>query len=76
MHWRGHSVDMNSRAVYTDVVAEVRAELSEHVERAVGGGIAPDRIILDPGSASPRARRTTGPWSAGWTRCTRSAGRC
>ncbi len=49
MHWRGHSVDMNSRAVYDDVVAEVRYELSEHVERAVSGGIALDRIILDPG---------------------------
>jgi dihydropteroate synthase len=49
MHWRGHSVDMNSRAVYEDVVAEVRYELSEHVERAVDGGIALDRIILDPG---------------------------
>ncbi|MBS2966116.1 dihydropteroate synthase [Actinocrinis puniceicyclus] len=49
MHWRGHSVDMNSRAVYGDVVAEVRRELAERVERAVGGGIAPDRIILDPG---------------------------
>jgi dihydropteroate synthase len=49
MHWRGHSVYMNSRAVYEDVVAEVRYELSEHVERAVDGGIALDRIILDPG---------------------------
>ncbi|HEU5428933.1 MAG TPA: dihydropteroate synthase [Actinocrinis sp.] len=49
MHWRGHSADMNSRAVYRDVVTEVRRELAEHVERAVGGGIAPDRIVLDPG---------------------------
>jgi len=49
MHWRGHSADMNSRAVYGDVVAEVRRELAELVERAVGGGIAPDRIVLDPG---------------------------
>ncbi len=49
MHWRGHSVDMNSRAVYGDVVAEVRYELSESLERAVDGGISPDRIILDPG---------------------------
>ncbi|MGH6655758.1 MAG: dihydropteroate synthase [Actinocrinis sp.] len=49
MHWRGHSVDMNSRAVYVDVVAEVRAELAGHVERAVDGGVAVDRIILDPG---------------------------
>ncbi|HEU5355735.1 MAG TPA: dihydropteroate synthase [Actinocrinis sp.] len=49
MHWRGHSVDMNSRAVYGDVVAEVRRELAQSVARAVEGGIAPDRIVLDPG---------------------------
>ena len=28
MHWRGHSADMYGPAVYTDVVAEVRAELA------------------------------------------------
>jgi dihydropteroate synthase len=49
MHWRGHSVDMNDRAVYADVVAEVRGELSASLERAVAGGVAADRIVLDPG---------------------------
>jgi dihydropteroate synthase len=49
MHWRGHSVDMNSRALYDDVVADVARELSAQVDRAVAGGIDPDRIVLDPG---------------------------
>jgi dihydropteroate synthase len=49
MHWRGQSIDMNNRAVYDDVVAEVVAELRQALERAVAGGIAPERIVLDPG---------------------------
>ncbi|QHY97313.1 Dihydropteroate synthase 1 [Streptomyces sp. S4.7] len=49
MHWRGFSQDMNSRAVYTDVVAEVVAELRERMEAVVAGGIAPERLVVDPG---------------------------
>ncbi len=49
MHWRGHSVDMQSRAVYSDVVAEVTDELGRRYEAAVEGGIEPERIVLDPG---------------------------
>ena len=49
MHWRGHSVDMQSRAVYDDVVADVVAELSQRAGELVGAGIAADRIVLDPG---------------------------
>ncbi|MFR9676078.1 dihydropteroate synthase [Streptomyces sp. TR06-5] len=49
MHWRGRSVDMNDRAVYTDVVSEVIAELRGAVDDAVAGGIAPERIVVDPG---------------------------
>ncbi|MFC7219563.1 dihydropteroate synthase [Streptomyces polyrhachis] len=49
MHWRGQSVDMNDRAVYGDTVAEVTAELARSVEAAVAGGIAPERIVVDPG---------------------------
>ncbi|MFG2529115.1 dihydropteroate synthase [Streptomyces sp. NPDC048516] len=49
MHWRGQSIDMNNRAVYGDVVAEVVDELARSVERAVAGGIDPDRIVIDPG---------------------------
>ncbi|MFJ5549321.1 dihydropteroate synthase [Streptomyces sp. NPDC093225] len=49
MHWRGFSADMNSRAVYTDVVAEVTAELRARMDAVIEGGIAPDRLVIDPG---------------------------
>ena len=49
MHWRGHSVDMNSKAIYSDVVEEVKAELMEQVGKALAAGIAKEKIILDPG---------------------------
>jgi dihydropteroate synthase len=49
MHWRGHSADMQSRAVYDDVVADVVGELSRRADQLVAAGIAADRIVLDPG---------------------------
>ncbi len=49
MHWRGHSRVMRQLAVYGDVVKDVRAELRERVDEALAVGIAPDRIVLDPG---------------------------
>ncbi|WP_328861353.1 dihydropteroate synthase [Streptomyces sp. NBC_00306] len=49
MHWRGFSEDMNSRAVYADVVAEVVTELRERMDAVVSGGVAPEQIVIDPG---------------------------
>ncbi|MFD8499589.1 dihydropteroate synthase [Amycolatopsis sp. NPDC059657] len=49
MHWRGHSKDMNALATYGDVVAEVRAELTERVEAAVAAGVSTSALVLDPG---------------------------
>ncbi|UGY92224.1 dihydropteroate synthase [Streptomyces gobiensis] len=49
MHWRGQSLGMNRLAVYSDVVTEVIDELRASLEQAVEGGIALDRIIIDPG---------------------------
>ena len=49
MHWRGHSADMQDRARYDDVVADVRRELGERVEALVAAGIRPDDVLLDPG---------------------------
>ncbi len=49
MHLRGEPDTMSSRAVYGDVVAEVAAELQQALARAVAGGIAPERLALDPG---------------------------
>ncbi|MCM2580343.1 dihydropteroate synthase [Streptomyces meridianus] len=49
MHWRGFSADMNSRAVYGDVVPEIVGELQRRMDAVVSGGVAPERIVLDPG---------------------------
>ncbi len=49
MHWRGHSADMQALAQYDDVVADVRNELLARVDAAVAGGVAADRLVLDPG---------------------------
>ncbi|MFE9888964.1 dihydropteroate synthase [Streptomyces scopuliridis] len=49
MHWRGFSERMNSRAVYTDVVAEVVAELRARMDAVIAGGVAPERLVIDPG---------------------------
>ena len=49
MHWRGHSEDMQSRASYDDVVAEVIAELGAQLEDADRAGVAVDKVIIDPG---------------------------
>ncbi|MGW0392970.1 dihydropteroate synthase [Streptomyces sp. NPDC003042] len=49
MHWRGFSEGMNRLAVYDDVVAEVTAELRARIDAVVAGGIAPERLVVDPG---------------------------
>jgi dihydropteroate synthase len=49
MHWRGHSARMDELARYSDVVVEVRAELLARVDAAVGAGVDPGALVLDPG---------------------------
>ncbi|WP_186629646.1 dihydropteroate synthase [Rhodococcus sp. BP22] len=59
MHWRsaadylpkgaGSHYDSGAVAHYDDVVADVRRELLEQVDRAVAAGVDPAAIILDPG---------------------------
>ena len=49
MHWRGHSDRMADLTDYDDVLTDVCAELSSRASHAEAAGIAPDRIILDPG---------------------------
>ncbi len=49
MHWRGHSKDMNSLAVYEDVVVDVCVELSSRVDAAVAAGVDTSQLVLDPG---------------------------
>jgi dihydropteroate synthase len=48
-HWRGFSDDMYGRAVYDDVVREVRDELARQVDAVTGAGVDPEMIIVDPG---------------------------
>jgi dihydropteroate synthase len=49
MHWRGHSTRMQDRAVYDDVVREVCDELATRRDAILAAGVAPDRLVLDPG---------------------------
>jgi len=49
MHWRGQSADMDSLAVYRDVVADVTAELSERMSALLAAGVKEEQLILDPG---------------------------
>lgn len=48
-HWRGPSSEMYARAEYADVVTDVVTELAERVDAAAAAGIAPSRVVIDPG---------------------------
>lgn len=56
MHWRGHSKNMNALASYTDVVADVRDELSVMVDAALAAGVSADALVLDPGLGFAKRR--------------------
>ncbi|MFF4962962.1 dihydropteroate synthase [Streptomyces sp. NPDC001222] len=49
MHWRGFLEGGNVKGVYEDVVSEVVDELHARVEAVLAGGVAADRIVVDPG---------------------------
>jgi dihydropteroate synthase len=49
MHWRGHSKDMNAKAMYDDVVVDVIEEVTLQLDKALAAGIKRENIILDPG---------------------------
>ncbi|MEZ3179369.1 dihydropteroate synthase [Streptomyces pimonensis] len=49
MHWRGFLEGGSIEGVYTDVVTEVAEELRARVEAVREGGVAADRVIVDPG---------------------------
>ncbi len=49
MHWRGHSHDMEKRAIYQDVVREVHDELARRIDAVTAEGVDPSMIVLDPG---------------------------
>jgi dihydropteroate synthase len=47
MHWRGPSADMQTKATYDDVVADVCVELAARRDAAETAGVAD--VVLDPG---------------------------
>lgn len=49
MHMQGTPGTMQQHPSYADVVAEVKAFLLERVGEARDAGIAPERIVIDPG---------------------------
>ena len=49
MHWRGQSKEMNSKAIYNDVVKDVIGELQERINAALDAGISKNNLIIDPG---------------------------
>jgi dihydropteroate synthase len=55
MHWRGHSTEMDRMAVYDDVVADVIRELSARLAAIAAAGVAPDRVVIDPGLGFAKA---------------------
>ncbi|XVQ10427.1 dihydropteroate synthase [Spirillospora sp. CA-255316] len=63
MHWRGHSHDMQTRAVYADVVREVREELLRRVEAILRWGVDPSMIVLDPGLGFAKSPEAGHNWS-------------
>ncbi|WP_344932957.1 dihydropteroate synthase [Sphaerisporangium flaviroseum] len=61
MHWRGHSHEMDGRAVYSDVVTEVTEELRKRVDTVLAEGVGEHQIIVDPGLGF--AKRPEHNWS-------------
>lgn len=49
MHWRAHSDQMQSKAIYKDVVREVKDELQNRIDTLISAGADPDQLIIDPG---------------------------
>ena len=71
MHWRGHSHDMHSRAVYQDVVREVRDELALRIDAVTAEGVDPSMIVLDPGLGFSKLPDWQGPDAHNWQLLTR-----
>ena len=67
MHWRGHADQMQSRADYVDVVAEVAAELRGRIRPSEPPASRPTGSRSTRALATPRPASTTGPFSGHWT---------
>lgn len=49
MHMQGEPRTMQSNPVYADVVTEVRDFLCQRAQAALNSGVAPERLMVDPG---------------------------
>ena len=77
MHMQGEPRTMQADPRYDDVASEVAAFLEERLAFAVAAGHPGGARLPRPrASASARRRRRTSSSCAGWTSCSRSAGRC
>jgi dihydropteroate synthase len=75
VHWRGPSQDMYARAVYADVVSEVRDELTRRIESVVAAGVDPGRIVVDPGLGFGKHQEHNWPLLASLAEIARLGGR-
>ena len=66
MHWRGHSHDMDTRAIYADAVREVHDELARRVDAVTAEGVDPSLIVLDPGLGFSKNPAASGPDAHNW----------
>jgi dihydropteroate synthase len=66
VHWRGHSHDMYSRAIYRDVVREVHDELAQRIDAVTAEGVDPSMIVLDPGLGFSKNPAPRGPEAHNW----------
>jgi dihydropteroate synthase len=56
MHMRGEPGGMDAEVAYADVVIEVRDWLAARLAEVVAAGIAPERVVLDPGIGFAKTR--------------------
>ena len=56
MHMRGEPATMQDAPVYADVVAEVARFLRERTAALLEAGVAPERIVVDPGIGFGKTR--------------------
>ena len=75
MHMRGTPETMQELARYGDVVAEVAEELGASLRRAAAAGIAPGRIVVDPGIGFAKTAEQNLALVAGVGRLARRLGR-
>ena len=76
MHMLGTPRTMQHDPRYDDVVSEVKRFLEERLRFATDHGVAEERILLDPGSASASRPSTTSSCCAGCRSWSRSVARC